>query len=66
MIAALTINLTVKPVTEWLLWGVLGFAVAGPVLMACCASWELGAVVPLVVCWCVAAVLIVLAIGTLL
>lgn len=69
MTAALTLSLTLKPVTEWLLIIAGILLVLGPLLAWFTGSvlqWELGALAPWWACWMACALLLVLAAGSLL
>ncbi len=64
----MTLSLTIHPVTEWLLIVTGGLAVLGPALFVITGmmGWELGSIVPWHICWVLAAITLILAVGSLL
>lgn len=66
--SALTLTVHFTPVTLWLFVAVPGLIVLGIVLMAITGElgWELGALAPMVICFVLACVALLLAIGSML
>jgi hypothetical protein len=67
MIAS-TLSITFKPISEWLFIAVGGLLALGGILSAVVAwmGGELEVLVPLVVCWTLALVVLILAVGSML
>lgn len=63
----MTLSLHLHPVTVWLLVAAGALLILGPVLAAITGPWlEIGALMPWAICWVLAAVAFILAIGSLL